>query len=68
MSNKAFKEKYGYMAGSWRGKNPIKRNAIYALANLKSRDAGPLLKSLAIDDPRQEIREAARWAIKQLKL
>ncbi len=34
-SNKEFKEKYGSMAGSWRGKNTLKRNCIIVLENLK---------------------------------
>lgn len=67
MSNKQFKKKYGYLSGSWRGKNPLQRNAIYALANLKRKDAMPLLEKLVIDDSREEIRDAAVWAMKQLK-
>jgi len=67
MSNKTFKQKFGYLAGSWRGKNPIQRNAIYALANLKSVDSVPLLEKFATEDPRKEIRYAARWAVKKLK-
>ena len=37
MSNRQFKEKYGSMAGSWRGKNILKRNAIIALGNMKDK-------------------------------
>lgn len=37
MSNREFKEKYGHMAGSWRGKNILKRNAIIALGNMKDK-------------------------------
>lgn len=37
MSNRQFKEKYGLMAGSWRGKNILKRNAIIALGNMKDK-------------------------------
>lgn len=66
MSNKEFKQKFGYLAGSWRGKNPIQRNAIYALANLKSTSALSLLEKLAANDPRQEICDAAEWAVKKL--
>ena len=28
LSNRQFKEKFGHVSGSWRGKNPIQRNAI----------------------------------------
>lgn len=34
MSNEEFKNKYGDMAGSWRGKNVLVRNAIIALENI----------------------------------
>lgn len=36
MSNKEFKQKYGDMAGSWRGRNTLKRNALIALGNIKN--------------------------------
>ena len=35
LSNREFKEKFGHVSGSWRGKNPIQRNAILALAHFK---------------------------------
>ena len=35
--NREFKEKYGNMAGSWRGKNILKRNGIIALGNIRDR-------------------------------
>ena len=35
MSNKSFGAKYGSLAGSWRGKNIWKRNAMIACANMK---------------------------------
>ena len=35
MSNREFTCKYGYMAGSWRGKNVWKRNALITIGNLK---------------------------------
>ncbi len=37
MSNREFRNKYGSMAGSWRGKNILKRNAIIALGNMKDK-------------------------------
>ncbi|TJX14333.1 tRNA epoxyqueuosine(34) reductase QueG [Tissierella creatinini] len=36
MSNKQFKEKYGSMSGSWRGRNILRRNALIALENIKT--------------------------------
>lgn len=36
ISNREFKQKYGHMSGSWRGKGVLKRNAINALNNIKT--------------------------------
>ncbi len=63
MSNRTFKEKFGKMAGSWRGKKPIQRNAILALAHYKEESAVPDLIQLMKDDPRPVIRGTAAWAI-----
>lgn len=63
MSNRTFKETYGHMAGSWRGKNPIQRNAIIALAHFKDPEAVPALIELLENDPRPVIRGTAAWAI-----
>ena len=43
LSNGQFKEKFGHIAGSWRGKNILQRNAIIALANANDRSAIPKL-------------------------
>ena len=43
MTNRTFKETYGHMSGAWRGKNPIQRNAIIALAHFKEQAAVPTL-------------------------
>lgn len=43
ISNKEFKRKYGHMAGSWRGKNILKRNAIIAIGNIGHDKNIPLL-------------------------
>ncbi|OCT16039.1 tRNA epoxyqueuosine(34) reductase QueG [Paenibacillus pectinilyticus] len=63
MSNKDFKEQYGRIAASWRGKKPIQRNAIIALGNFKDRSAVPVLVDLLRSDPRPEIRATAAWAL-----
>ncbi len=34
MSNKEFKERFGSIAGSWRGKKPIQRNAVMCIRKL----------------------------------
>ncbi|MCF0232177.1 MAG: tRNA epoxyqueuosine(34) reductase QueG, partial [Enterococcus sp.] len=48
LSNKEFKAKFGHVAGSWRGKNILQRNAIIALAN--SHDRNAIVKLMAIID------------------
>ena len=63
ISNKDFKEKFGYVSGSWRGKKPIQRNAILALAHFKDETALPELISVMQEDPRPVIRGTAAWAI-----
>lgn len=62
MSNKAFKDKYGSMAGAWRGKNILKRNGIIALGNIKDKESLKLLIPL-LKDPSPMIREYAAWSI-----
>ncbi|NHM91301.1 MULTISPECIES: tRNA epoxyqueuosine(34) reductase QueG [Staphylococcus] len=66
MSNKEFKATYGHLAGAWRGKKPIQRNAIIALAHFNETTAIPDLKQVAEDDPRPMIRGTAYWAIGQI--
>ncbi|WP_078597471.1 tRNA epoxyqueuosine(34) reductase QueG [Evansella clarkii] len=63
ISNREFKEKFGPISGSWRGKKPIQRNAIIALAHFKEEDAVPELNDLLETDPRPVIRGTAAWAI-----
>lgn len=63
ISNREFKEKFGHVSGSWRGKKPIQRNAILALAHFKEQSAVPALIELMKTDPRPVIRGTAAWAI-----
>lgn len=63
MTNRTFKETYGHMSGAWRGKNPIQRNAIIALAHFKEQAAVPALIDLMQHDTRPVIRGTAAWAI-----
>ncbi|MFP7202245.1 tRNA epoxyqueuosine(34) reductase QueG [Lysinibacillus halotolerans] len=63
MSNKEFKAKFGYMSGSWRGKKPIQRNAIIALAHFKEQSAVPDLIDIMNKDERPVMRGTAAWAI-----
>lgn len=63
MSNREFKEKFGNAAGSWRGKKPIQRNAILALAHYKDETAIETLIDLMQKDPRPVIRGTSAWAL-----
>jgi epoxyqueuosine reductase len=63
MSNREFKEKFGHVSGSWRGKKPIQRNAIIALAHFKDQTAVPDLIDLIKNDVRPVIRGTAAWAL-----
>ncbi|MHC5228904.1 tRNA epoxyqueuosine(34) reductase QueG [Enterococcus sp. LJL99] len=65
MSNKEFKTKFGHLAGSWRGKKPLQRNALIALANLGDRSALPDIYTCT-KDVRPVIRGTAVWAIGKL--
>jgi len=63
ISNREFKEKFGHVSGSWRGKKPIQRNAILALAHFKEEAAVPDLVGLLEKDERPVIRGTAAWAL-----
>lgn len=63
VSNKEFKARFGHVSGSWRGKKPIQRNAILALAHFKEESALPELLTLLKQDERPVIRGTAAWAL-----
>ena len=63
LSNRQFKEKFGHVSGAWRGKNPIQRNAIIALAHFKDESALNDLIDILNQDPRPMMRGTAAWAI-----
>lgn len=63
ITNRQFKETYGHISGSWRGKKPIQRNAIIALAHFKETSALPTLIEIFQKDDRPVIRGTAAWAI-----
>ncbi|MGX7349630.1 tRNA epoxyqueuosine(34) reductase QueG [Dolosicoccus paucivorans] len=67
LSNREFRDTFGKMAGSWRGKKPLQRNAIIALANFNDQSAIPLLIEIMEKDPREMIRGTAAWAISQIQ-
>lgn len=63
ISNREFKEKFGGLAGAWRGKKPIQRNAIIALGHFKDESSVDDLKQVLMKDPRPVIRGTAAWAL-----
>jgi len=63
MSNRQFRETYGHMAGSWRGKKPIQRNAIIALGVYKDKSAIADLIDILKNDPRPVLRGTAAWSL-----
>ncbi|WP_444685014.1 tRNA epoxyqueuosine(34) reductase QueG [Alkalicoccus luteus] len=66
MSNKEFKHTYGQMAGSWRGKKPIQRNALIALGVYKEKASLPAVLDRMEQDPRPVIRATAAWAAAEI--
>jgi epoxyqueuosine reductase len=63
MSNREFKNKFGSAAGSWRGKKPIQRNAIIALAHFKDETAVPDLQAVLENETSNVLKETAAWAL-----
>ncbi|MFJ5759912.1 tRNA epoxyqueuosine(34) reductase QueG [Neobacillus sp. NPDC093182] len=63
MSNREFKNKFGSAAGSWRGKKPIQRNAIIALAHFKDESAVPDLLGVLENETSSVLKETAAWAL-----
>ena len=63
MSNREFKNKFGIVAGSWRGKKPIQRNAIIALAHFKDETAIPDLLEILENETGPVLKETAAWAL-----
>lgn len=67
ISNRQFKNKYGHMAGSWRGKTILKRNAIIALGNRREIENIEILIE-QLKDSNPIIRDYASWAIVKIYL
>lgn len=63
MSNRAFREKFGHLSGFWRGKNPLQRNAMIALAHYKDETSVDELIAVMTEDVRPVIRGTAAWSL-----
>ncbi|WP_077324925.1 tRNA epoxyqueuosine(34) reductase QueG [Virgibacillus siamensis] len=63
ISNREFKNTFGHIAGSWRGKKPLQRNALIALAHYKDETAVKEIIEVMKHDPRPVIRGTAAWSL-----
>jgi epoxyqueuosine reductase len=63
LSNREFKNIFGYVAGSWRGKKPIQRNAIIAIAHFKDETAVSDLIDVLENEASPVSRGTAAWAL-----
>ncbi|WP_404451600.1 tRNA epoxyqueuosine(34) reductase QueG [Virgibacillus necropolis] len=63
ISNREFKETFGHIAGSWRGKKPLQRNALIGLAHYKDVTAVSEVVQVMQNDPRPVIRGTAAWSL-----
>ncbi|MEH7415228.1 tRNA epoxyqueuosine(34) reductase QueG [Neobacillus drentensis] len=63
LSNREFKKRFGSVSGAWRGKKPIQRNAIIALAHFKDESAVPELIEVLETEASSVTRGTAAWAL-----
>jgi epoxyqueuosine reductase len=63
MSNREFKNQFGHVSGAWRGKKPIQRNAIIALAHFKDVSAVPELTDVLQNEASPVLKGTAAWAL-----
>ncbi len=63
LSNREFKIKFGHVSGAWRGKKPIQRNAMIALAHFKDKTAVPDLIKVLEKEASQVAKGTAAWAL-----
>ena len=63
MSNREFRSSFGHLSGFWRGKNPLQRNAMLALAHFRDETAVDELIAVMKEDVRPVIRGTAAWSL-----
>ena len=63
LSNRQFKEKFGHLAGAWRGKKPLQRNAMLGIAHFKDEKAIPYLIKILKKEEAFYLRATAAWAL-----
>jgi epoxyqueuosine reductase len=62
ISNSDFIKKYGYLSGSWRGKNIWKRNGIIAIANLNIKSMYTKVRK-ELENPSDMIKIYSAWSL-----
>ena len=65
ISKSGFKNKYGSLSGSWRGKNIWKRNALISIANLRLNSMFDLVKE-ELKNPSEMIKIYSSWSLMKL--
>ncbi|NRD78237.1 tRNA epoxyqueuosine(34) reductase QueG [Bacillus sp. BRMEA1] len=63
LSNREFKTRFGTVSGAWRGKKPIQRNAMIALAHFKDETAIPDLIEILENEASPVARGTAAWSL-----
>ena len=63
LSNREFKTRFGSVSGAWRGKKPIQRNVIIALAHFKDESAVSDLIEVLEKEAAPVSRGTAAWAL-----
>lgn len=63
ISNREFRETFGHLSGSWRGKKPLQRNALLALGHYRDKTAVEEIIAVLNNDPRPVIRGTAAWTL-----
>jgi epoxyqueuosine reductase len=66
ITNKEFQRRFGKMSAAWRGKKPLQRNAVIALANHHDTSAVVDLCRVIKSHPVAMIRGTAAWSIFKL--
>lgn len=66
LTRQGFLERFAQSALNWRDEKLLRRNAAYALGNLRRADAVPALVARLAGDPSPTVRGAAAWALGQI--
>jgi len=66
LSRRGFLERFAQSALNWRDEKVLRRNAAYALGNLRRAEAVPALAERLAHDPSPTVRGAAAWALGQI--